>query len=153
MIATRRQPLVDAMVPDGTALSPLQKAGLAGEILSTYSRVRWLLWRRDLPATVSVLRQYPGGRASAERSSRRAYWHARRLGRAASRTLSLLPTDSRCLARSLVLLAMLARRRVETRLVIGTRQGPAFAAHAWVELAGVPLLDPGASEYERLAEM
>ncbi len=81
------------------------------------------------------------------------YRNGVRLGRAAGRTLSLLPADSRCLARSLVLLALLARRHIEAQLVIGARQGPEFGAHAWIELEGVPLNDPGGPEYERLVEI
>jgi transglutaminase superfamily protein len=136
------------------APSPLQKAGLAAEIIATYPRVRWLLWRRDLPAAVAALRRSPEPREpDADPSVNRIHRQGRRLGRAASRILTLLPADSRCLVRSLVLLALLARRRIEARLVIGARQGPDFGAHAWVELGGVPLIDPGPPEYERLVEL
>lgn len=139
---------------DAGPLSPLQKLGLAAEIVVTYPRVRWLLWRRDLPVVVETLRRFPERGANAAGESEGDYRRrGRQLGRAASRTLSLLPADSRCLARSLVLLALLARRRIAAQLVIAARQGPEFAAHAWVELGGVPLLDPGPRDYERLVEI
>lgn len=137
---------------DGPTLSTVQKIGLAGEIMVTYPRVRWLLWRRDLPSAVRALRADPTDVSCTATPSTRSYWNGRRLGRAVSRTLRLLPADSRCLSQSLVLLALLARRGIRSRLVIGARQGPEFGAHAWVELGGAPLLNPGA-EYERLVEI
>lgn len=143
-----------AVTPDGSALTPLQKLGLAAEIIATYPRVRWLLWRRDLPDAVAVLRRHPDADTPPTgANSNGLHRQGRHLGRAAGRTLALLPADSRCLARSLVLLALLARRHIEARLVIGARHGPDFGAHAWIELGGVPLLDPGPPEYERLVEI
>lgn len=82
-----------------------------------------------------------------------AYLSGLRLGRAVSRTLRLLPTDSRCLVRSLVLTGLLARRGLSSTLVIGVRPEPEFAAHAWVEHAGEPLLQTGEGRYGRLAEI
>jgi hypothetical protein len=143
-----------AVTTDVPALTPLQKLGLAAEIIATYPRVRWLMWRRDLPATVATLRRFPDRPQPADGASRSSiYRRGRRLGRAAGRTLALLPADSRCLARSLVLLALLARRHIEAQLVIGARHGPDFGAHAWIELGGVPLIAPGPTEYERLVEI
>jgi hypothetical protein len=54
--------------------------------------------------------------------------------------LARLPTDSRCLVRSLVYLSLLSRRGIEGTLVIGARTEPEFAAHAWVEVEGEPML-------------
>jgi Transglutaminase-like superfamily len=143
-----------AVSADAGPLSPLGKLWLAAEIVFTYPRVRWLLWRRDLPAVVATLRRFPNPDGESGGESGNDYRRrGRQLGRAASRTLRLLPADSRCLARSLVLLALLARRRIAAQLVIAARQGPDFAAHAWVELEGVPLLDPGPRDYERLVEI
>jgi hypothetical protein len=64
--------------------------------------------------------------------------------------LAVLPTDSRCLVRSLVYLAMLERRGVESTLVIGVRTEPEFAAHAWVECENEPLLPSGDGDYAPL---
>jgi hypothetical protein len=77
----------------------------------------------------------------------------RRLGRAVSRTLALVPGDTRCLAQSLVLTRMLAERGIPARLVIGARAGPDFLAHAWVECGGHAVLTPGDGSFARLVEL
>lgn len=76
-----------------------------------------------------------------------------RLGSAVTRTLNTLPTDSRCLAQSLTLLELLARRGISGTLVIGARPRPEFSAHAWVEYKGAPLLEPGEYAEQRLVEL
>lgn len=83
------------------------------------------------------------------------YSHAEaaRLGKVVLRTLALLPTDTRCLVRSLVLTGLLARRGISSKIVIGVAPGAKFRAHAWVEHAGYPVLPSGAGEYERLLEL
>ena len=49
----------------------------------------------------------------------------------------------RCLTRSLVLVRLLQRRGLTAELRIGVdRTSPSFAAHAWVEHAGVALGEP-----------
>lgn len=138
-----------AVVPEGRPLEPAEKAVLAAEILASYVRSRWWLARGDLPAALGRLRR-------ARRKGvpvRDPTLTGRRLGRAVVRTLSPLPTDSRCLMRSLVLTALLARRGIDSRLVLGVRRGETFMAHAWVEHGALPLLDPGEREFERLAEL
>ncbi len=137
-------------------LSPLsvgRKLRLSAEVLATYPRVRWLLWRNEFPEVVAKLRQaaptdvaWPSGDPDSARVS------GLRLGRAVSRTLRLLPTDSRCLVQSLVLTALLARRGLSSSLVIGVRTEPEFAAHAWIEHAEEPLLHPGDAGFKRLVE-
>jgi hypothetical protein len=64
-----------------------------------------------------------------------------------------LPGDTRCLARSLVLTQLLARRGIPSRLVIGARPAPRFLAHAWVEHAGQPVLPIGDGSFGRLVEL
>jgi hypothetical protein len=50
----------------------------------------------------------------------------------------ILPLPTTCLRQSLVLHALLARRGVPSRFCLGVaRNGPALAAHAWVELDGI----------------
>jgi hypothetical protein len=63
---------------------------------------------------------------------------ALRLGRAVMLTVRLLPTDRRCLVRSLVVSGVLARRGIPAELVLGVRPNNAepFMAHAWVEHGG-----------------
>jgi len=107
------------------------------EILAAYVRVRWCIARYDLRDAVRQLRTTRRA-GTIERAD-----HGARLGHAVIRTLSVLPTDSRCLMRSLVLTRLLARRGIESTLVIGVAAGPEFLAHAWVECRGVPLLPAG----------
>jgi hypothetical protein len=78
---------------------------------------------------------------------------ARRLGWIVARTLALLPGDTRCLARSLVLTRLLARRGIPAKLVIGARAAPDFLAHAWVECDGTPVLSAGDGSFSRLVEL
>jgi hypothetical protein len=66
------------------------------------------------------------------------------------RILELLPTDSRCLIRSLVLMSLLEHRDTPCELVIGVQAEPVFAAHAWVECDGEALLPTGDGRYAPL---
>lgn len=121
------------------------------EILATYLKVRWLLRRRQLPEVVARLRAEGARRRAAGPALDPAgVW---RCAEAVLRVLRLLPTDSRCLVRSLVLLAVLARRGAEAELVIGVLPQPRFAAHAWLEHDGVPLLRAGAAGTGRIATL
>jgi len=131
-----------------------EQARLGVEILATYARVRWLLRRQSLPDSVAALRGARGARQAPrtgagqiDADSAWVYAHA------VVRVLRLLPTDSRCLVRSLVLLSVLARRGVKTALVVGVLPDPEFAAHAWIERDGVPLLKPEAAGEGRLVEL
>lgn len=72
-----------------------------------------------------------------------------------SRTvLDRLPGDHPCLAQSLVLMCLLARRGVASRVVIGVRKdlpdGP-LTAHAWVTVEGRAVSPPG--DNEQLADL
>jgi hypothetical protein len=134
---------VDAFRP----LSATRKAALVGEILATYWHVRWSLWRNDLQSALDRLT----ADVPIREPDRGSFVNGMRLGRAVGRTLRLLPSDSRCLVRSLVLTSMLARRGIQSSLVIGVRSEPEFAAHAWVEHRGAPLLPD--EEYGRLVEL
>jgi hypothetical protein len=122
----------------------VSRARLVAEILRTYARAWVLLRRRALPDALAALRT--------SRRPRRPE-DPRRLGRAVTRTLRLLPTDSRCLVRSATLTGLLADRGLPGVVVLGVRPGEDFAAHAWVELDGVPLLPNGHGSFQRLAEL
>jgi hypothetical protein len=124
---------------------------LAAEILRIYARVRWLMREDDVRETVTALRSAPPTDGNGDVSVAPLHT-AVRLGHAVARTLSPLPTDSRCLARSLVLTRLLARRGIDSTLVIGVRSVP-FGAHAWVERDGVPVLPTEGSEFRRLTEL
>ncbi len=133
----------------GERRSTREKAALLAEITSTYVRVRWLLARMGLRQTVARLR--PGTPAQREPVRREQQIVAVRLGFVVAKVLDPLPFDSRCLMRSLVLTAMLARRGIPSSLVIGVRPEPEFAAHAWVEADGAAVLPPG--RYGRVVEV
>lgn len=133
-------------------LSAIDKTRLAIEILAVYTRVLWLLRRDGLPGAIATLRGSLHARAGTTAGD--PLDDGRRLGRAVVRTLAPLPRGSRCLTRSLVLLSLLARRGVAVDLVIAVypRADPSLDAHAWVEVAGSPLLAP-ALAYGRLVTL
>lgn len=135
------------------------KLRLATEVLRTFASVRRRMKATDVRDLLAELRAE--GPPSPREPDAAATRDALRLGRAVSRTLGPLPVDATCLARSLVLVAMLARRGLPATLVIGVRPGgrrnaeaPAnggFGAHAWVEVGGRPVLEPG--DFARLTDL
>lgn len=135
-------------IAHGAPLSARGKVALAAEILGAYMRVRLALRRTSLPDAIATLREPPAGPAPDDPG--RA---GLRLGRAVVRTLRFLPTDTRCLMRSLVLTRLLARRGIEATFVLGVSRADGFESHAWVEHAGRPLLPPGSPTFERLLEL
>lgn len=137
-------------LPPTRRLGPRERVRLIAEILSAYAYARRALRRGPIEATVAALRAEsspPPIPTIADRVE------AHRLGRAVGRTLRLLPGDTRCLTRSLVLTRLLARRAIAARLVIGARTEPRFLAHAWVECDGEPVLPPGEENFGRLVEL
>ena len=140
-------------------LGPAAKLRLAGEILVVYAGLRLRLRRRSLPRTLDSLRAPRRRRVGISGPARApgpgdvGTAGADRAARAVTTVLRPLPIDSRCLVTSLVLIAVLARRGAPAALVIGVVPGPTFAAHAWVEFGGVPLLKPGEARDGRLVEL
>jgi hypothetical protein len=135
-------------MPRRDARSWVERLELVVEVLVTYVAVRWQVRKRELPAAVAALR--------AGRRLRRLPVVAREpraLAASAERVVARIPGDSRCLMRSLVVLAMLARRGVDARLILAARPAPQFAAHAWVERNGDPLLPTRGFGDARLAEL
>ena len=61
-----------------------------------------------------------------------------RVSRAVRQILGVLPGDSSPRVSSLVLIAVLDRRGIDTSLVIGVRDGVALAPQAWVEVGETP---------------
>jgi hypothetical protein len=149
--AAESLPGVPKRLPKSPPLSMRAKGSLGWEIVTTYVRVRWTLRKKGLPTTVRELRERSPGPTGLDEL--RAWERGHRMASAVNRTVGALPTDGRCLNRSLVLLAMLAERGIDTTLVIGTCPGPTFEAHAWVEHAGFALLPDGGSHYGRLIEI
>ena len=132
-------------------LPPGPRLRLALEILVVYGRVRWVLRRHELPRVVATLRSDSTG-GGRKRTLGNPVAEGERLGRAVVRMLDYLPTDSRCLMRSLVLLRLLAVRGAEGVFVIAVLPSGDLdvSAHAWIELDGRPLLDTGTPDYGRL---
>jgi hypothetical protein len=125
------------------------KFRLTAEVLVAYFRARGVLRRRSLPAAAAAMRRSSDqGYCPCED----AYETGLRLSRVTARVLGVLPRDPRCLRTSLVLTALLARRGISATLVVGVRPDP-FAAHAWVEHRGRPLLPPATAPFERLLEI
>ena len=127
------------------------KLALIAEVLAAYVRVRWSLWRKGLPDTLAATRAELADVDPPEGHTRRLAGY--RVATVTVRVLGMLPTDARCLIRSLVLTDLLAKRGIGSSLVIGVTPAPNFAAHAWVELDGVPLLPALESTYSRLVEL
>jgi transglutaminase superfamily protein len=117
-------------------LTPRQKLVLIAEVVSHYVRARRLLSRGDLPSVLSRIRGAPREAPSGDLAGLDDV----RLARAAMLVMRLLPGDTRCLMRSLVLLGLLASRDRAATLVIGVRTDETFQAHSWLEVGGRPLL-------------
>jgi hypothetical protein len=128
-------------LPDGPLGWP-GRSRLVAEVLLTYGQLR--LRRRPVQDAAAHAR-LPAGTGRVELRE------ARRLARLVARVLRPLPADTRCVNRSLVLVRMLARRGATADLVIGVTAPSDFAAHAWVELDGQPLLPAEDAGFERLA--
>jgi hypothetical protein len=145
---------VPVSIPQGdptVKFTSMHKVRLAAEILAAYVRVRRLLAHKGLPRVVASLREHGARRGSEEEDLvAGGGW---RYALSVVKTLRLLPADSRCLVRSLVLLSVLARRGAKATLVIGVKSDREFGAHAWVEYKGAPLLNPGNAADGRLLEL
>jgi hypothetical protein len=155
------------MRPAGSTSEPLRSLGLLGklvlaiEIVATYAQARWWLRRPDITETAALARlgatqdnhSAPAWSDAAAHPSREEALLGLRLGNVIQRVFRLLPGDTRCLTRSIVLMRMLARRHVETTLIIGVRAAPSFGAHAWIEHQGRPLLEPIEPDGQRLVEL
>lgn len=128
----------------------LRRGRLAAEIVTAYVRVGWELRRAPIAMVVERLRT---GSSPNRVGNPNALDEARRLGRAVVRALTVVPGDTRCLRRSLVLMRLLAKRGISAQLVIGTRTSPDFLAHAWVEHDGEPVLSTGDGSFGRLVEL
>jgi hypothetical protein len=141
---------VSLKLPVGRKLAPHERARLAVEIVAAYLRASRELRQVPIASVVERLR----GNGPAERvDGAEALDEARRLGWAVVKILRLLPGDTRCLRRSLVLTQLLERRGITARLIIGARSGPDFLAHAWVEYDGQPVLSTEGDSFGRLVEL
>ena len=114
------------------------RARVTLEILVAYVPLSRHLRANDLTRMVAEARAPDRPRRPVPESEHAAL--ARRLGFMVEKVLARLPTDDRCLIRSLVLLRMLHDRGISAELVLGVRSQGAFGAHAWVEHEGEPVL-------------
>jgi hypothetical protein len=124
---------------------------LGVEILTAYVRVRRLLRSHEPAVAIAMLRQQ-AKRETAPSEPDTQLILGWRLAHAVNVALTPLPTDVRCLSRSLTLLAIMERRGLQPKLIISVRPQP-FSAHAWIEFHGQPLLPDLGSDHERLAEL
>jgi len=134
----------------GGRLSQPERLRLAAQILVAYIHAKWVLRKLPIADVVASLRSES---RPARPATEDTLQEANSLGWVVARTLAYVPGDTRCLARSLVLTRLLARRGIPAKLVIGARGGPDFLAHAWVEHAGDPVLHPGDGSFGRLVEL
>lgn len=139
---TARHRLADGPLP------VREKLALAAEVVVAYVTARRSLRRLGLRDALAQLRTVEATRPAGDPVA-----HGRRLGRIVARTLGVLPADGRCLSQALVLTRLLARRGVESQLVIAVRPGERLAAHAWVEHDGVALLPPDRDRFEELVTL
>jgi hypothetical protein len=144
---------VPRVIPAGPLPLPL-KLILAVEILCAYLTARRRLRAGDLRGAVVAIRR-SAGRSMPDGGTGwpEARVTAARLANAVQRTARVLPRDARCLTQALVLSSLLDARGIPSTLVIGARSEGGFAAHAWVEHEGRPLLPSRGFDSHRLIEM
>ena len=130
-------------------LSPAQRLRILAEIGAAYVPLLRLVRGNDLPAMVAGARAVDRTRKLPPPED--PHEAAARLGWMVHRSLTLVPTDGRCLIQSLVLTRMLTARSIDSRVVLGVSVEDSFQAHAWVEHDDAPVLPAG--RFERLMEL
>lgn len=136
-------------VPPTATVGLKTKLRIVLEILASYPGLLRVVRSNDLEAMVAQARSAATGHGRVRPED--AEGVALRLGIYVQRVLTPIPTDSRCLIKSLVLLQMLSRRSIDARVVIGARADDGFAAHAWVEHGARAILPAG--RFQRLIEL
>lgn len=152
-VEAERPQAVSRTLHPARRLGAVERARLAAEILATYFQVRRLMRSAPIVSVVAILRSGGPAASATMTASESTLGHARRLGAAVARALAFVPGDTRCLIRSLVLIRLMSRRDLSSKLVIGARAAPDFLAHAWVEHLGNPVLSPGDASFSRLVEL
>lgn len=112
-------------------LTPLRRQE-AWQLLLALARARWQV--RGLPAQqlfCQLPREYPLSQSLELRE-------IRQLSRRLQRLAGLVPWRAKCLEQSLVMSQQLAAQGIPYQLCIGVKRGEqqAFAAHAWILVAG-----------------
>ncbi len=153
-IAAVRARIDDALAAEPRALLPARlRLALILEILAIYAVTFVRMRRQDVRAITGRGRNGSDAEIDGAHASEQHARVARRLGWAVTRTLTILPTDSRCLVQSLVLQRLLVARSIPSRVVIGARSDGPFMAHAWVECNSVAVLPSRGYENSRLVEL
>lgn len=153
-IAPVRSRIDGALAGESRALLPARlRLALIVEILSFYAVTLVRMRRQDVRAIAAHGHNGLDEGLDVACASEQPALLARRLGWAVTRTLTILPTDSRCLVQSLVLQRLLMARSIRSRVVIGARSDGPFTAHAWVECNGVAVLPARGYENSRLVEL
>jgi hypothetical protein len=146
--AVRRPLLQPRSLPPAGQLGLRDRLRLSAEILQAYVPLARTVRANDIHAMVREARRFERPPVTSEPDPHAT---AVRLGLMVERLLTVLPTDDRCLIRSLVVVRLLEQRGIPSRLVVGVRTDPGFGAHAWVEHEGRPVL-PTAG-FRRLLEL
>lgn len=153
-IASVRTRIDNALAAEPRTLLPVRlRLALSFEILSIYAVMFVRMRRQDVRRITARGRDRSDLTVDRAHASEKDARVARRLGWAVTRTLSILPTDSRCLVQSLVLQRLLVARSIPSRVVIGARTDGPFMAHAWVECNSVAVLPSRGYENSRLVEL
>jgi hypothetical protein len=133
-----------AQLPPSSLMRPHHRIRLVLEIVSVYVPAVIAMHRVGIDRLLAAARRGSRSRWAVAEAQRRET--AVRLGVIVQYVFDLVPTDNRCLIRSTVLVQLLARRSIDSTLVIGVSMSGGFAAHAWVEYDDLPLLPVGAHE-------
>lgn len=100
-----------------------------------------LLRLLDYQRTGRLLERLSPSRASREHTTEAGMTYALRLGRLTKIAGRYVPTNGTCLRQALLVWWLLWRKGLPAVLRIGVQKRPAFVAHAWVELDGLPVND------------
>jgi hypothetical protein len=138
----RRELLIPRVrLPEVGSVGPLTRLRLTIEVVMVYATLVRVVRSDDLPAMVKAARAAPFGRITVPPAEEHAT--AIRLGQIVGRVFRVLPMDSRCLIRSLVLIRLLERRSIPATLQVGVKTSGDFGAHAWVEHDDIAVLPTG----------
>lgn len=158
--AVSSAPMIDILRADSVLRAEVnrrlgigEKARLAVEVVVVYARVRRTIRMHAVPELLTSLRGGVEDRGVPAWEVPHEHVTAVRLARAVVRVMARLPGDTRCLTKALVLITLLARRRVGSKLLIAVAPGEQFAAHAWVEHGGLPVLPADGPGFGRLVEL
>ena len=149
MLPVLRRLAIPVVLPPVDHVGNVTRARLILEVVAAYLPLARVLRSNDVQAMVRAARTDAGKRIVVAPEDAQAT--AIRLGKVVQSCLRVLPMDSRCLIRSLVLIKLLHQRSIEAKLLIGVHPEGAFGAHAWVETGGLPVLPYG--RVARLVEL